>query len=739
MNSKLLIAALALVLVRPAAGQGTADGLLMATRLTAGARPLRLDGRLDDEAWRAARVIDDLRQREPDEGSPATERTEVRILYDDQTLYVGVHAFDREPARVVARILDRDRVMQADFEGAPSFGGDDAVAILLDGFHDHRNAVVLATNANGAEFDALLTDEGREFNVDWRGIWHVAATRTDDGWSAEFAIPFRSLRYRPTGEEWGLNVYRMIRRKNEQVLWRGWTRSGGGFSRVSLAGHLRGLEGLPHPGRSVELRPYVLSGADRERDEDTGLFDTTPRQGIGGELKAQLTPGLVLDATVNTDFAQVEADNVQVNLTRFDLFFPEKREFFLENAGIFEFGARDIFGPPPFLMFFSRQIGIAEDGPVPVLGGARITGRVGGQTIGLLSMAADTAFDQPRTAFNAMRVKRDIGGSAYIGAMVTDRRSAEAFNTAGGVDFSAWPTQVLNVQGFVARTTTRGATDEDEDDQGNGDGGAARLAINLQTGRFGVSLQHLRIGEDADAQLGFITRTDIQQTGGIARWTVRPKVPGLRMINVMNFSDYIARLDGGLQDWRFGNALDVNFNSGGSVTVYRRLGQTRLDESFDLADSVYVPVGAYDATVNGFFVATNPGRPVTLNMNGESERTFGGKLGRITGTAAARAGKHLGVTMDLTRSWVNLPNGAFTADLLAARVGLAMTTRLFLNTLVQYNSLDRRIASNVRFQYIFRPGSDLYLVYNEERGSLTSMSTLQTRGTRVKVAYLRRF
>jgi hypothetical protein len=726
----IILAAGTLLFALPAAGQGPADASLVATRLSPGTRPPVMDGRLDDAVWRAARVIDDLRQREPDEGAAATERTEVRIVFDQHTLYIGVHAFDREPAKVVARILERDRVMQTDFDGAPQFSGDDAIALLIDGFHDHRNAVVLATNANGAEFDAMLTDEGREFNMDWRGIWSVKAARTDDGWSAEFAIPFRSLRYRPAGEEWGLNIFRMIRRKNEEVLWRGWTRSGGGFSRVSLAGHLRGLEGLPHPRRSIELRPYLLAGADRERDEGTGVFDTTPRQGIGGELKAQLTPGLVLDATVNTDFAQVEADNQQVNLTRFDLFFPEKREFFLENAGIFEFGARDIFGPPPFLMFFSRQIGIAEDGPVPVHGGARVTGRVGRQTVGLLSMAADTAFDQPRSAFNVMRVKRDIGGSAYLGAMVTDRRSADAFNTAGGVDFSAWPTQTLNLQGFAARTTTKGA---------GGDGGAARLAMNLQTGRFGLSLQHLRIGEDADAQLGFITRTDVQQTGGIARWTLRPKFAGLRMINLMNFSDYVARLDGGLQDWRFGNALDMNFNSGGSITVYRRLGQTRLDESFDLADSVYVPVGAYDASVNGFFGSTNPGRPVTFNVNGETESTFGGKLGRMTGTATARAGKHVGVTVDLTRSWVNLPNGAFTADLIATRIGVAFSTRLFLNTLVQYNSLDRRIASNVRFQYIFRPGSDLYLVFNEERGSLESLSTLQARGTRLKVAYLRRF
>ncbi len=724
----LLVASLLAAL--PASGQGTADAPLRATRLAAGARAPVVDGRLDDAAWRTAPALDDLRQREPNEGAPASERTEVRVLFDGETLFIGVHAFDSEPQRVVARILERDRVMQTDFDGAPQFGGDDAVAILIDGFHDHRNAVVLATNPNGAEFDALLTDEGREFNVDWRGIWHVAAARTADGWSAEFAVPFRSLRYRPAGDEWGLNVFRMIRRKNEQVLWRGWTRSGGGFSRVSLAGHLQGLVGLPHPGRSIELRPYVLAGADRERDEATDRFTNTPRRGVGGELKAQLTPGLVLDATVNTDFAQVEADNEQVNLTRFSLFFPEKREFFLENAGIFEFGARDIFGPPPFLMFFSRQIGIAEDGPVPVLGGARITGRVGRQTVGLLSMAADTAFDQPRTAFNVVRLKRDIGGNNYLGAMITDRRSLDAANTAAGVDFNAWPTQALNVQGFAARTATRGA---------GGDGGAARLAVNTQTGRYGISLQHLRIDDETDAQLGFITRTNIQQTGGISRLTFRPNVLGVRVVNLLNFSDYIARIDGALQDWRFGNALDINFNSGASVTAYRRLGRTRLDESFDLADSVFVPVGPYDASVSGFFLSSNPARPLTLNANGESESTYGGHLGRLTTTAAVRLGSHVGASVEAGRNWVNLPNGALRADLVASRISLAFTTRLFLNALVQYNSLDRRVASNVRFQYIFRPGSDLYLVVNEERGSAHDLSTLQVRGARFKVTYLRRF
>jgi hypothetical protein len=251
-------------------------------------------------------------------------------------------------------------------------------------------------------------------------------------------------------------------------------------------------------------------------------------------------------------------------------------------------------------------------------------------------------------------------------------------------------------------------------------------------------VSHLRIGEEVDAQLGFVTRTDVQQTSLFGRRTFRPTGLGLRTISWLNFTDYVARLDGLLQDRRMANALDVGFNSGASVTVYQRVGQTRLDESFDLADSVHVPVGDYDAGVTGFFAYTNPARPLTLRANGESESTFGGRMGRMTLTLAGRAGKHLGVSVDAGRNWVRLPNGSFTADLIATRVGAAFTTRLFLNALVQYNSLDRRVASNIRFQYIFRPGSDLYLVYNEERGSLASMSTLQARGTRLKIAYLRR-
>jgi len=587
---------------------------LRATRLGAN-QAIRVDGRLDDAAWRAAQPSSELRQREPGEGAEASERTEVRALFDGTTLYFGIHAFDREREAVIARSLQRDKVMEMSMmEGGLQYAGDDAVALLLDTFDDNRNGFLFETNANGAEFDALVTDEGREFNRDWRGLWRVAATRTYDGWTAEFAIPFSTLRYPDGQTSWGFNVSRMIRRKNEELLWQSWERDGGGFLRVSRAGALTGLTDLPRTGRNVEVKPYTLGAVDQGRADVSQLalyareIRTIPSGSGGLDVKAELRPGLVLDATVNTDFAQVEADDQQVNLTRFSLFFPEKREFFLENAGIFQFGAPGSFGPPPFQLFFSRRIGIASDGAVPVLGGARVTGRVGKQTIGLLNIVTDsTSFGEPRRNFGVARLKRDVGNSGYLGAMVTDRRNTSSQgtpNTAGGVDWSLWPTRSLNVQGFAARSTTLGT---------GGDGGAYRLATDYQSGRFGVTAQTLGIGRDMRARSGFITRTDIRQYDGFGRLTFRPRHLGIRTRQIFLVGLYNTSMRGLRMNQNLGIALDHNWNSGESITVFTNRGRSRVDEEFEISDSVTVPIGDYATGDDGLIVSTSPARRVSAS------------------------------------------------------------------------------------------------------------------------------
>lgn len=689
---------------------------------------INVDGLLTEASWRDADPITDFRQREPAEGAAASEQTEVRIVYDGDVMYVGVMAHDRTPRNVIARILGRDKVMEPEYDGKPKFAGDDAIAIVFDPFHDHRNGFIFATNPNGAEFDALLTDEGREFNIDWRGIWSVAAKRTADGWSAEFAIPFRTLRYPADPGTWGFNVYRVIRRKNEEVLWRSFSRSNEGFARVSRAGHLVGLDNLPAPGLNADLRPYILGGADEEHPEAGGRARSGTGD-VGLDFKSEVRPGLVLDLTYNTDFAQVEADDQQVNLTRFSLFFPEKREFFLENAGIFDFGARGGFEPPPYQLFFSRRIGISDSGAVPVLGGGRLTGRVGNQTVGLLSVFTGDKYGEPSTAFNVLRVKRDVGGANYIGAMLVDRRADSAWNTAGGVDWSFWPASALNVQGFVSKTQTKGD---------GGDGAAYRLAADYQTNRFGLTTQHIVVDSGANAEAGFITRTDVRRSQANLRFTFRPQRFNLRRINLIMWNDLVTNTAWRRQDYSMSYGFRPIFNSEDGFGLFYTVGRNRITENFDLAGEVPVDSGDYPYRAVTLFAQTATSRLISADFNGELQREFGGNITRLSGDLTASPGIHLTFKGGYTFSHASLPNGDFDVHLVSLRASYAFTTRLSLHTLAQYNSLSRDVSVNARLNFIFRPGSDIFIVLNEERGSDVSAWDLRNRGLRLKVTYLAR-
>ncbi|MFQ5678740.1 MAG: DUF5916 domain-containing protein [Gemmatimonadota bacterium] len=717
---------------------------LRAHRLRAeAAGTIRLDGRLTEPDWQEARFATGLRQREPDEGSPATEDTEVRVLYDGHALYVGVRARDREPDKVIARILQRNRLMRGGF--GLRFSGDDGIALLFDPFHDHRNAVVFATNPNGAKFDALVTDEGREVNTDWRGVWRVAATRTEGGWSAEFEIPFRTLRFPSgsAGEPWGFNIFRMIRRKNEEVLWSAWSRNNEGFTRVSRAGHLEGLTELPRSSLNLEVKPFLLSGGTQELAELEGGAGTAAPEGgmgpprntdaeldIGLDVKYEIQPGLVLDATVNPDFAQVEVDDEQVNLTRFSLFFPEKRDFFLENAGIFEFGRRGFGEPPPFLLFFSRRIGIFDGNEVPLLGGTRLTGRVGKQTVGFLDAVTDDAQGQPVTNYGVLRVNRDVGDRSVVGAMVADMRRADGeSNTVGGVDFSLWPTRTINLRGFLAGTTTSGS---------GGDDLAYMVNLDFTGDHLGYFLQHLFIGPDASAEMGFITRTDIRRTDGFLRLTGRPPTLGLRKIDFRFQGQHIVRSDGLLQDWSVEGDVNPEWDSGERLQLSGQRGFIRLDEGFDLTDEVFVPGGDYDTWRFRAEGSTSSNRALSLRANASVERFFGGTLRRLSGRLRLSPGSHANLTVEQTHNDVEVPGGEFTADVTSVRFGYAFSTTLTANALVQYNSLDKRISTNVRFNLIHRPGSDLFLVFNEERGSDDSPWDFRSRGLVAKLTYLAR-
>jgi hypothetical protein len=698
-------------------------------------RNLHLDGLLSEPVWAGAPVLSDFAQREPLEGEAASEHTEVRVLFDDENLYIGIRALDSEPQRVVSRILQRDRVMErGGFSNEPTFAGDDAVAILLDPFLDRRNAYIFATNPNGAEFDALLADEGKELNVDWRGVWEVAGARTGEGWSAEFRIPLRTLRYPENSTRpWGFNVYRIIRRKNEEVLWQGWSRDGGGFHRVSLAGHLDGLQGLPSLGHNLEVKPYVTGGQRQSRGEGGGL-DRDWEAEAGLDLKTEVRPGLVLDLTLNTDFAQVEVDDQQVNLTRFDLFFPEKRDFFLENSGIFDFGfTGSPFEAPPFQLFFSRRIGIQEGAGevVPILGGARLTGRVGEQTVGFLTSLTDELEGLvPRQSFTVARVKRDVGENHYLGVMATDRRSSGEANTALGVDGLFHLTPSLNVQGWVAHTFAGGE---------GGDDLALGLTWDYTSDLWGWMARYLQVGPDVEAESGFVQRTDLRRGDLHLRRSFRPRRFDIRKVDLRLGAKVLTGMDGTLQDYEVGPTLSTELQTGDQVSLTFQKGEARPDHGFDLAGRLHVPPGEYDATTRSLRMNTGAQRPLVFSSNLRSAEFYGGTLRAGGGSVTTAPTPSISAELAFSRNRVEIPSGSFTADLISLRAGYAFSTRLFTNLLVQHNSLDGYLSTNLRVNFIHRPGSDLFLVFTEEREENGREWRSTDRGMVVKLTYLRRF
>lgn len=722
---------LLLALIAAAAAPEEGGPRLLAVR-TSG--PVHLDGRLDEPCWRLAPVASGFRQRDPREGEPASEDTQVRVVYDKDTLYVGILALDREPDQLIARLLERDRLLTQDAGNVARFAGDDVVAFTLDPFHDHRDAFLFAVNPNGAEADALVTDESQTLNLDWRGIWRVATARTRNGWSAEFAIPFRSLRYADTGREqvWGFDVERIVRRRNEDTLWSAWSRAEGGLNRVSRAGHLEGLSGLPRSAFNIEVKPYGLGGATWQPD----LAGQAPASGewrAGGDAKWEVQPGLVLDATVRPDFSQVEADDQVVNLTRFELFFPEKRDFFLENAGIFDLGTRGSYETPPFLLFFSRRIGIQGEDEVPVLAGVRLSGRAGRQTIGLMDVytgelsGPGATVEEPRTNFGVMRWKRDVGERGYVGAMLTDRRTSAGAATDGGVDASLWPASRLNLQGFMVRTA-----------DGSGADWAARASAEYSADPVYLFAEYLRIGPQAQTGMGFVTRTDLRRASWKAQYTFRPRIPGLRQIAAYVGGKVQARTNGESQDGNGFAGASVLLDSGDVLTATHVRGYTVLDGGFRLSDRIPIAPGRSDLTDTEVSLSSSPKRALSASASASLLGLWNGSERSWTLGGSAQ-GAHLSLGLSYTRSEASFPAGGFVANVAGLRLGWAFSTRLSAQTFLQHDDLDRRFVGNFRLRFIYRPGSDLYFVYDEERGEPGDPQALISRGAVLKLSYVARF
>lgn len=667
---------------------------------------IRIDAVLDENAWNSAEAITEFRQQEPNEGEPASERTEIRVLFDEKYLYFGIRAFDSEPARVNARELVRDA----------SFSNDDKVEILLDTYHDGRNAFRFAVNPIGTQQDALITDEGRDVNLSWDGAWISEGKRDPLGWTVEIAIPLTTLRFEQGSDTWGLNVARVIRRRNEEVLWTSWERSFG-LERVSQAGELTGVGAIKRR-RLVEVKPYV-SGGWQQGVPRVGFpgTDTGLNGKVGLEVaKIGITPSLTAEFTANPDFGQAEVDGQIVNLSRFSVFFPEKRDFFLENSGVFLFGRQGANQ-----LFFTRRIGLNDRGqPVPIDYGAKITGKIGDYNVGFLQVqtrnlgASNTGLFVPRQQFTVARVKKDILKRSSIGAMFVNRQGATSFggtryNRAHGIDAEFNLTDHYTLSGFYARSETPGVRSSSH---------SARVNSLFENNRFRVIGVFEDVGKNFNPEVGFVERTGIRQYFGQIAYTIRPKsIPFVREMEFEGQTENYYDRDGKLSSRQNEFSWETEFKNSAGLFVRPFEDVTDvLTEPFRIRPGIVIPAGTYRFNRPRVQFASDRSKVFGFNARYKWGGFYSGKRDEVSAGITWRPNPYF--LFDLSDSYnnVRLPQGNFTTNLLSGRVNVNLSRKILTSALLQLNSASRLSALNVRLRYIFRPNSDFFVIYNQTTG-----------------------
>ena len=673
-----------------------------------------LDGDvLGDPAWKNAPPITSFVQEQPDEGQPASEKTEVRVIFTADTLYVGVVLYDSDPGGIIVSDARRDAPMD----------DTDSFQMIVDTYRDRQNGFVFGTNPAGVEYDGQVTNEGQGggglgfgqmqsagsgsgFNINWDGAWTVRSKITVQGWSTEFAIPFRTLRYPAATEQaWGINFQRNIRRKNERAFWAPIPRQFNLY-RLSLAGSLTGVQ---TPAlKNLRITPYVLGNA-----LESGVIpaDSEFLGEVGGDLKYSLTPSLTLDATVNTDFAQVEVDDQQVNLDRFNLFFPEKRPFFLENAGFFSVG-----NPGEVDLFFSRRIGISTAGEaIPILGGGRVSGKAGRFNVGMLNMQTDY-FDGTvaSTNFTVMRVSRDLPNRSSIGGIFTNRLETgdlareRSPGRTYGVDGKWGVAPTSMVTGFFAKTDTDGVTD-----------GTHAFNIRSQTNhpQWDLNAGYQEVGAGFNPEVGFLSRRGYRKPDVMLMTRFRPK----DFINIQELRPHATfrgfwGLDG-FQETGFLH-LDNHWQFRDSTEVHTGMNLTRegVRTPFEIYPGIVVPPGTYDHAEAQLVYMSNQGAPLSVQMRVTAGGFFGGDRLALTPTIKFRAGDALTTEFNYQRNEVDLPGGAFVTNLIRTRVSYSFSSRVFTQALVQYNDRADLWSMNFRFGWLQAANTGLFVVYTDTRG-----------------------
>jgi len=683
----------------------------------------KLDGTLDDPLWQSSKLISDFRQREPYEGEPATEKTEVRILYTRHAVYFGIHCYDSKPSGIVATELRRD--VNQDL--------DDHFEIMIDANFDRRGGYVFQINPLGTQVDGLIVEEqgapnieGSDFDPGWDGVWTSEARITPDGWTATVEIPFKTLNFTKSQNViWGLNFKRFIRRKNEQDLWRAYERRFG-LTKVSHAGMLTGMHDIGS-GRLFIVKPYGLA----QYDKQTGQDPRFPLTG-GLDVKYGLTSNLVLNLTGNTDFADTDVDLEPFNLTPFKVFIPEKRPFFLENAGVFSFDIGD-----QDQLFFSRNIGIdpTTGQQVPINGGAKLTGTIGRTEIGILEVDTRSSGPNPYANYGIVRVKQSLWAGSYVGVMGIDKRSgnvADPFNQTGGVDTRLVFLKDWFVDAHIAGTRSPG------DPSGASDVGAT---LNYRSNWLDGIVERRKIGPNFNPEVGFIERTDSNETYGDLTFKMRPEIRGVRELQFEGFLLHAPDTEGRVSTQEWQNTFRAEFNNGAYtdddiVDVFTQ----RITAPFHIYKNVFIPVGVYNFTRHQLTYGSGQDRRFTYNFFERFGSYYNGTLNELRIRANYRPTTKLSVSFSETwdRFRLPLPNGNFSVVLASLQGNYSFNRFLTFTSLLQMDTSNTQaVSANLRLRYNYRPDSDLYVIYNvgTQFASIAPANPPQVRETRFAIKW----
>ena len=673
-----------------------------------------MDGNvIDDEAWSSINPIISFTQKSPDEGQVATEKTAVRIMYSEQMFYVSVICYDSNPEGIVISDTRRD---------AP-LNNTDSFMFILDTFHDQQNGFVFGTNAGGIEYDAQVSGGGEgmsisstrqsvgvgaNFNINWDAAWDVKTEIGEYGWSAEFAIPFKTLRFSSAKDQsWGANFQRTIARKNEHVFWSPIPRQFS-LNRLALEGTLTGIN-VP-TDRNIKLMPYVLGNNNKVINE-TSYSESEGDFGL--DAKVGVTSSLTMDITYNTDFAQVEADEQQVNLDRFSLFFPEKRAFFLENAGLFSAGENTYYGPD-IEMFFSRRIGIVSGSRVPILGGGRLTGDLGGFKLGILNMRTGSVKNvSDGDDYGVFRLKKELPNRTYFGGMVTRKKGlgdAGYINQSYSVDGALGIGDAIQLIGFAAKT------DPAPGIKGNNDSYAYVLEANRNTQSFTNQIRYSEVGKNFNPEMGFVKRLGYRKVLFRILNRTRPK----DFFGILELRPHITywgywKLEDGFQEtgflhidnhWEFRNGFridtGINFTKEGVV------------DSFQIVSGEWVPPNTYDNKELHIRTNTNLTKPFSIILVTKIGGFFNGDRKNFDTTVRYRFGDRFTSEIISKYNDVKLDDGGeFITHLMRGRLTYALSSNIYIQSLLQYNNQSDEWSMNWRFIWQQSAATGLYIVYNE--------------------------